>query len=329
MTAKGILIVGEVQDDALAGITAELATLGTKLADHLGGSLSACLIGSGVSKYANDLIALGPKTIYVVDDPSLERYQNETYVAAAEAVCSQASPAIILFGHGQLSRDVAPSLAFKLGTGFVPDCVQIEIDPGTGAGLFTRPVYGGKAEGTYVIRGVPQIASVRPKTQEPAGRDLGRSGDVIVVACQVNPASSRVRVVDVVRERTSGIRLEDAKVIVAGGRGVGSADGFKKLEELAEMLGGTTAASRAAIDNGWMPSDKQIGQTGKIVAPAMYIAVGISGAMQHIAGCMASKVIIAINRDPEAPIFTRAHYGVVGDWREVLPAFAEAVKALK
>ncbi len=323
-TNKGVMFVAEVQNGALARISAELAAAGQKLAVQLGEELSAVLLGSDVSPCAEELIQLGAAKVFLVDDAVLARFQSDAYLAAIEQVCREVSPNVLLLGQTHFGRDLAPRLAFRLNTGLAVDCVDLRVAPNSGLVLMTRPVYGGNAHATCVIEGSrPQMATLRPRVQEPAAKDPARRGEIVRLPVQIASESLRVKIVDVVRGTAGGVRLDEAPVIVAGGRGIGGGDGFQQLEELARVLGGAVGASRPAIDAGWVPSELQIGQTGKVVSPNLYVAVGISGAMQHVAGCLPSKHIVAINQDPDAPIFKVAHYGVVGDWKTIVPALIE------
>ena len=223
---------------------------------------------------------------------------------------------------------MAPRLAFRLGTSLSMDCIELSIDPGTKLLQQTRPVYGGNARATFTSETFPQMATVRKKAMSPLEPNESRKGEIIPLKIELDPAKVRTKVLETVKEEVTGVKLEDAQAIVAGGRGIGSPDGFKQLEELAKALKGAVGASRPPCDNKWVPDTMQVGLTGKIVTPELYIAVGVSGASQHLAGCSGAKNIIAINKDPEANIFREARFGVVGDWKQVLPAFSEKVKEL-
>ena len=325
---KGVMIVAEVVEGKLAAIATELLGCGRKLADELGQELSAALIGSDVSGLAQEAIAFGADKVYVVDDAQLKDYQTDSYVAAMEKVVKEAMPQIILMGQTAIGRDLAPRLAFKLNTAASLDCVELAIDSESKRLLQTKPVYGGNALAVYVCESDPQIATVRAKAMSPLERDDSRKGEVITVEAGLDPSAIRTSVLEKITEEIEGIKLEEAAVIVSGGRGVGGAEGFKQLEELAKALKGAVGATRPPCDNGWVSDGLQIGLTGKIVSPDLYIAVALSGSSQHLSGCSGSKAIVAINKDPEANIFRVAHYGVVGDWKKVMPAFTEKVKEL-
>jgi electron transfer flavoprotein alpha subunit len=286
------------------------------------------LVGSDISSLAREVIAFGADKVYVVDAPLLKDYQTDSYVSVMEKVVKQVMPQILILGQTSIGRDLAPRLAFRLGTAAATDCIELAIDPDSKLMRQTKPVYGGNAQAIFACQSYPQIATVRAKAMSPLGRDDSRQGEVIIIEAGLDPSAIRTKVLEKVREEVEGIKLEDAEVIVSGGRGIGGADGFKQLEELAKILKGTVGATRPPCDNGWVPDSLQVGLTGKIVAPNLYIAVGISGASQHISGCSGAKNIVAINKDPEANIFKVAHFGVVGDWKKVLPAFTSKVKEL-
>jgi electron transfer flavoprotein alpha subunit len=228
----------------------------------------------------------------------------------------------------QLGRDVAPRLAARLRIPLAADCVEVKIDPATKQLLATRPVYGGNAMAMVRCLERPQFATVRPKVYHPLPAEVGRQGEVIPVYGELAPTMAKTKVVNVVKEEAEGIKLEEARIVVAGGRGLGGPEGFRPLQELAKALGAGIGASRAAVDSGWVPYSWQIGLTGKTITPDVYITVGISGASQHIAGCSGAKCIVAINKDRDANIFRYARYGVVGDWQKLIGAVIEAVQAL-
>jgi electron transfer flavoprotein alpha subunit len=325
---KGVMIYGEIAEGKLASITAELLGCGRKLASDLGQELSAVLVGSGISNFAKEAITFGADKVYVVDDPLLKDYQTDSYVSVMEKVIKQVMPQILLMGQTSIGRDLAPRLAFRLGTAASMDCVELAIDPTSKLMLQTKPVYGGNAQAVFTCQAFPQIATVRPKAMSPLEPDTSRKGEVITVAAGLDPSAIRTKVLEKVKEEVEGVKLEDAEVVVGGGRGIGSAEGFKQLEELAKILKGAVGATRPPCDNGWVPAGAQVGLTGKIIAPTLYIAIALSGASQHMSGCSGSKNIIAINKDAEANIFREAHFGVVGDWKKVLPAFTNKVKEL-
>ena len=325
---KGVAVYCEINEGKLAPIATEGLGIGRKLADGLGQELSAVLVGSGISSSAQEAISFGADKVYVVDDPLLKDYRTDSHVAVMEKVVGQAMPQILIMGQNDVGRDLAPRLAFKLETTVTMDCIELAIDSESKRLLATKPVYGGNAQAIFTSETNPQVATIRTKAMAPLAPDTSRKGEVINIDAGLEASAIRTKVLDRVAEEVAGVKLEDAEVVVAGGRGVGSVEGFQQLEELAKLFKGAVGASRPPCDNGWVPDTLQIGLTGKIIAPDLYIAVAISGSSQHVSGCSGSKNIIAINRDPEANIFQMARFGVVGDWKKVLPAFAEKVKEL-
>lgn len=324
----GVLAVAEIREGRPASITAEVLGAGRALADGLGISLGALVLGGEVRSLAEEMAALGADRVYVMEDARLAQYHGEVYTAALAAAVRAAAPSIILMGHTLMGRDLAPRLAFRLGAGLVTDCVGLAVEGGELRAA--KPVYGGKLVATVAWEGHgPHLATLRPKTVEPAAPRPGRAAAVT----SLDPpgdleASLRLRVLERRRLAAQGPRIEDAPVVVAGGRGMGGKENFKYLEELAALLGGAVGGSRAATDAGWTSSAQQVGLTGKVVKPRLYIAVGVSGAMQHMAGCQGARTLVAINTDPRAPIFQYAHFGVVGDWAKVLPSFTAKCREL-
>ncbi len=325
---KGVMIYGEVTEGKLVAITTELLGCGRKLADDLGQELCTVLVGSDISSLAQEAIAFGADKVYVVDDPLLKDYQTDSCVLVMEKVIKQAMPQILILGQTSIGRDLAPRLAFRLNTAASMDCIELAIDPESKLLLQTRPVYGGNAQAIFSCESYPQIATVRAKMMSPLERDASRQGEVITIEAGLDPSALRTKVLEKVPGEIAGIKMDDAEVIVTGGRGIGGAEGFKQLEELAKILKGAVGASRPPCDNGWVPDSWQVGLTGKIVAPDLYIAIALSGSSQHMSGCSGSKSIIAINKDAEANIMKVARFGVVGDWKKVIPAFTEKVKEL-
>lgn len=325
---KGVMVCGEIIEGKLAALTLEMLGGARALANALAEELSLVLMGSGIGNLPSDAIAFGADKVYVVDDPLLANYQTDSYLAVLEKVVKQVAPNILLLGQTAIGRDLAPRLAFRLDTAVAMDCIELTIDPNSKLMLGTRPVYGGNARGVYACETRPQMATVRAKAMEPRQRDNSRKGEVIKIEPGLAPSMIRTKIVDKVKEEVVGVKLEDAAVVVCGGRGMGSGEGFKDLEALAKLLHGAVGATRPPCDNGWVPSTLQIGLTGKIVSPTLYIAVALSGSSQHLAGCSGAKNIIAINKDAEANIFKEARFGVVGDYKKVLPAFTQKVKEL-
>ncbi len=319
-TGNGVLVHCEVSDGRLAPVATEALGAGVRLATALEQELSAVLIGDGIGEAAHEAVACGAAKVYVVDAPSLHDYATEPYLQAMETVIRQSGPAVVILGQTPIGRDLAPWLALRLGTGATMDCMALEIDPDSKRLLMTRPVYGGNAQAVQVCRTDPQIATIRLKAMAPATKDDARQGQVIDATSAVEPSAARAATRERKIEPTAGLKLEDARVIVAGGRGIGSAAGFQQLAELATLLHGAVGATRPPCDAGWALDSQQIGITGKIVSPDLYVAVAVSGASQHVSGCSSSKVIVAINKDPEANIFRVADYGIVDDWKTVVPA---------
>jgi len=327
---KGVLICGEISEGKLTPITLELLGAGRKLADELGEELSILLMGSEAGSLAQEAIAYGADKVYLAEDSLLDQYNPDAYTQVAADLCREVSPSIVLLGHTDIGADLAPRLNARLGGGLATDCLALSIDPGTRLLVSTRPVFGGNAHAKVVSKSAwPQMATVRPKTMPPAERDDSRQGQVIPVESKLDPSAIKVKVVERVEEEVEGIRLEDAEVVVSGGRGIGSAQNFEMLRELANLLGGAMGATRPPCDEGWVPPTLQVGQSGKMVSPKLYIAVALSGAMAHISGILGSEVIVAINKDKEANIFNVAHLGVVADYKEVLPTLIAKLKELK
>jgi electron transfer flavoprotein alpha subunit len=324
---KGVLVVGDINEGKLAAITAEMLGAGKKLSTKLGEPLCATLLGSGVKGLAAEAIAFGADKVFVVDDANLKDYQSDAYVTAAESVIKQANPRIVLLGQSTVGRDLAPRLAFRFNTSISMDCVDLDVDANKLL-VQTKPVYGGNARAIFTTEALPQMATVRPKAMTALPRDAAKTGEVVDVASGIDPAKIKTKFVKKIKEEVAGVKLEDAPAVVAGGRGIGGPEGFKQLEELARLFKGAVGATRPAVDNNWVPATIQVGLTGKIVAPELYIAIALSGSSQHMAGCSGSKNIVAINKDPESNIFREARFGIVGDWKQALPAFTAKVKEL-
>ena len=323
--ARNILVIGELDGGALSSTTAELVGGATRLAD--GGQVSVTLLGGGADGQSGAAFAAGADRAFVNGDAAYDDFRSDQWVAAAEEAIDQAAPDVILIAQSIVGRDLGPRLAFRRDTAVAMDCVSIEA--GGGAFTATRPCYGGNAHATYAFATSPAIATVRAKSQEPLDPPReGASGELVALA---GAGESRSAIVGREEAVAEGLQLQDAPVVVSGGRGLGAPEGFGLVEELAEAIGADKAAvgsSRAACDLGWYPPSQQVGLTGKVVTPDLYIAIAISGASQHMAGCSGSKTIIAINKDPEANIFKASRYGIVGDYKEVLPPLIEAVRNL-
>ena len=326
--AAGVLVIGQTSGVGLDSTAAELLAAGRNLASVLGEELSIGLLGDALDGPAQQAIAHGADRVYAVNHPLLAEYQPDLYLAAMDALCRDVSPKVVLISRTAEGREVAPRLAFRLGVGLAQDCLEVSVDESTGSLLANRPVYGGNAVAVVSCERTPQIAAIRPKAYEPIDADSSRQGQVVSFPVELDASQARTRVVETVREESEGVKLEEARVVVSGGRGLGGPEPFAGLEELAKLLGGAVGASRAAVDSGWVPSSYQVGLTGKAITPELYITVAISGASQHMAGCSGAKCIVAINKDADANIFKDARYGVVGDWERVLPALTEAVREL-
>jgi electron transfer flavoprotein alpha subunit len=326
---KGVLVCGEITGGTLAPVTIELLGMGRKLADELGEDLSTLLMGSKAGSLGQEAIAYGADNVYVAEDSLLDEYNSDAYTQVAADLCRKVSPSVMLLGHTDIGYDLAPRLNGRLGGGLAMDCLSLSIDPDTKLLVSTRPVFGGNAHATMVAKSArPQMATMRAKTVPPAERNDSRQGQVIPIEGKIDPSAIKVKVIDRIKEEVEGIKLEDAEAVVSGGRGIGSAENFGMLRELANVLGGAVGATRPACDEGWVAASLQVGQSGKVVNPKLYIAVALSGAMAHIAGCLGSEVIVAINKDKDANIFNVARFGIVADYKEVLPALTEKLKEL-
>jgi electron transfer flavoprotein alpha subunit len=325
-----VLIIGEVTPEGdAASITGELIAAARPLADGLDVELVAALPGTSSQQAAATAITLGADKAYAVEDPLLDDPSAfDAHVAAAQKVCQEVGASIVLFGRTITGRDVAPRLAFRLGTCAANDCVEVKLDSDQRLAAL-RPVFGGSALAWVRCLSDVAVATVRAKVYEPLEADATRQGEVINFSPGLDSAAVKSRLVERVKEdQSQGPRLEDARIVVSGGRGLGGPDPFVHLEEIAKLLGGAVGASRAACDAGWVPATLQVGLTGKTVTPDLYLTVGISGASQHMAGCSASKNIVSINKDGDANIFKEARFGAVGDWKNILPAFIEQLQEL-
>jgi electron transfer flavoprotein alpha subunit len=319
--ARNVLVLAEVRGEALRPVSLECIAAGRTVAE--GGTVTAVLIGQD-GGFAQTLIAHGADRVVVVTGDSLRQYTPDGWLAALQGVTQEVKPDVVLMGHTGIGRDLAPRFAMRNAAGMISDATDLRLEGGRI--IFTRPIYAGKAFVTQAVKEGMVVATIRPNNLPALAADGSRSGEVREVPAPA--ADLRTVVKEVVRKSTGGVDLTSAKIVVSGGRGVKSAEGFKPLYELAEVLGAAVGASRAACDAGYCDYALQVGQTGKTVTPDLYIACGISGAIQHLAGMSASKVIVAINKDPEAPIFKVADYGIVGDLFEVVPLLTQEFKAL-
>ncbi|MEI4829514.1 MULTISPECIES: electron transfer flavoprotein subunit alpha/FixB family protein [Bacillus] len=321
--ARKVLVMGEVRDGSLRNVSFEAVAAAKTIAE--GGEVVGLLLGESVASFAKELIHYGADRVVTVESDKLSSYTSDGYAQAFLAVYEEEKPEGIVFGHTALGKDLSPKLAAKLHAGLVSDVTALEVAGGNV--VFTRPIYSGKAFEKKIVTDGVLFATIRPNNIAPLEKDEAREGDVSSMTVDVKDLRTVIK--EVVRKTAEGVDLSEAKVIIAGGRGVKSEEGFKPLKELADVLGGAVGASRGACDAEYCDYSLQIGQTGKVVTPDLYIACGISGAIQHLAGMSNSKIIVAINKDPEANIFKVADYGIVGDLFEVLPLLTEEFKKLK
>lgn len=323
---KGVWVFAEQKHGVVSQVAFELLGEGRKLADTLSVPLSAVLIGNNVPKQAKKLIAYGADNVYYVEHQSVENYNDESYTDIFVQLIEEYKPEIVLIGATTYGRSFAPRVASRLNTGLTADCTGLEIDPEERLLLQTRPAFGGNLMATIICPNHrPQMSTVRPKVMKPLEPDYSRTGEIIQPGVII-PENLKVKVLDVVQTVCETVSLSEADIIVSGGRGLGEAKNYALVEELARVLGGAAGASRAIVDAGWVDYSHQVGQTGKTVGPKVYFACGISGAVQHLAGMSSSDIIIAINKNPDAPIFKIATYGIIGDVREILP---ELIKQFK
>lgn len=323
-----VLVYGELAGQGLSPMTRELLKGGRKLADDLGEELHCVFVGDRTDDRAKEGLAFGADKVYFIEDAGLAHYEGGVFTPFLAAAVEQLRPRVLLFGNTEVGADLGPRVAFRLKRAITTDCVDLQVKGEAKTLLCTKPVNGGLAMAIVESEGFPQIATVRPKSMTPADRVANPKDGVTAITVEVGTVPQSVKVLGRVMEETEGVRLEDAEIIVSGGRGMGGPEGFKELEEVARFLKGAVGGSRVAVDNGWIPTSLQVGLTGTIVAPRVYMAIGISGASQHMTGCARSQRIIAINKDSNAAIFKQAHFGIVGDWKSVLPAFVERLKEL-
>ena len=338
---KGVYVFAQQVDNEISGIAYELLGKGKELAAKLNEEVTAVLIGHDVKGLADKLAEYGADKVIVVDDPELKEYRTEPYAHALSSVINEFKPDIVLVGATAIGRDLGPTVSARVATGLTADCTVLEIGdfplvaiPGKedeqkhNQLLMTRPAFGGNTIATIACPdNRPQMATVRPGVMQKIDPIVGAKANVIEYNPGFTPNDRYVEIKEIVKAVSDTVDIMDAKILVSGGRGVGSAENFKILEDLAEALGGSVSCSRAVVDSGWKPRELQVGQTGKTVRPNLYIACGISGAIQHTAGMEESDLIIAINKDEDAPIFDVADYGLVGDLNKIVPALTEALKA--
>ena len=336
---KGVFVFAQQVDNEISGIAFELIDKGKDLAKDLNTEVTAVLIGSGVKGLADELAAYGADRVIVVDDLELKDYRTEPYTHALASVINQYKPEIMLIGATAIGRDLGPRVSARVATGLTADCTQLDIgdfplvaregqEQKHNQLLMTRPAFGGNTIATIACPdNRPQMATVRPGVMQKIDRIEGAKAVVEEYNPGFTPDNKYVEILDVVKSITDTVDIMDAKILVSGGRGMGCPENFEMLKELADVLGGEVSCSRAVVDAGWEPKDLQVGQTGKTVRPQVYFAIGISGAIQHVAGMEESDLIIAINKDETAPIFEVADYGIVGDALKIVPKLTEVLKA--
>ncbi len=325
--AQGIWIVAEQREGELRKISFELVNEGKRLADKMGQSVTAILLGSNIKEKAPELGKYGADKVIVADDKRLATYTTDAYVSVIAELAQKEEPAIILLGASVQGKDLSGRLSARLGVGMAQDCVEFSLENSNL--VAKRPIYAGKAYATVTFKdSTPQIATARPNVFELNEPDESRSAEVIDAAFSLDDSQLKTKIVEVIQGAGDKPDLTEAELIVSGGRGMKGPENYNIIEELADLINATVGASRSAVDAGWRPHSDQVGQTGKVVSPNLYIACGISGAIQHLAGMSTSKYIVAINKDPEAPIFQKADYGVVGDLFDVVPALTEEIKKI-
>jgi electron transfer flavoprotein alpha subunit len=327
---RNILIFGETDGERLSPITSQLLNIGRVLADDLQQALHLVILGNNAEKAGKEGFCYGADNVYWATDPLLENYMTEPYLQVMEQTVAEQKPMIILFGQNDKGMDLAPRLAFRLKTGVTLDCTHLKIDSGLLQQV--KPVFGGKAIAHYYNGNTwPQVVSIREGAYDPAPYTSSRVGEIVRLRLSLDPSNIKTRFLEKHTDSSLSLALKlvSAPVVMGGGRGLKGKEGFDLLRETADLLDGAWGGSRPAVDNGWVPSALQVGLTGKKISPQVYFAVGISGAMQHMAGCIKSKTIVAINKDADAPIFGMAHYGVVGDYRDVLKGFNDEMRRKK
>ncbi len=327
---KGVYVFVEQRDGEIQRVSLELLGKGRELADKLNEEVTAVVLGHDIKDNLNELIYFGADKVLYTDDEILKIYTTEPYTKVLTKVIKENKPEIFMIGATAIGRDLAPRVSARVYTGLTADCTSLDIDEKNNNLLMTRPAFGGNIMATIVCPDHrPQMSTVRPGVMEIAERDENRQGVVEEFKVELSKEDMNIEVLEVVKEKKEQVNIEEANILVSGGRGLGKPENFKMLKELAKVLEGQVSASRAAVDSGWIARDYQVGQTGKTVRPNLYIACGISGAIQHLAGMEESDFIIAINKDETAPIFETADLGIVGDVHKVIPALIEEVAATK
>lgn len=327
--SRNIWVYLECGSDKLLDVGLEMMSQGRALADELGEKLIGVVIGHGIGCYAQEIIAAGADQVYLVDGQEYQHYTTDAYSIALTALIRQDNPAVLMIGATRNGRDLAPRVACQMQTGLTADCTGARIDSSSRRVVWQRPAYGGHLMAEIMCHQQPQMGTIRPKTFQKKQPNATRKGQVIVVPSKVSAGDVRSKLLSIKQGTNFSSRLGQADIIVAGGRGLGKRENFILVEQLADVLGGAVGASRAVVDLGWKSTDYQIGQSGHFVTPKLYIACGISGTVQHLAGITSADVIVAINHDPDAPIFKVADYGVIGDAAEILTALIHELSALK
>lgn len=321
---KGVFVFAQQVDSQVSGVSYELIGKAKELASELGTDVTAVLLGSGIRDLADDLAAFGADRVVLVDDPALKEYTTEPYAHAMDSVIEKYKPEVILYGATAIGRDLAPRVSARVKTGLTADCTKLEVDAETKNLRMTRPAFGGNIMATIICPDHrPQMATVRPGVMQKIEKIQGAKANVEECSPTFEKNSKYVEIVDIIKKVCDKVDIMDAKILVSGGRGMGSKENFKILQDLADAIGGTVSSSRACVDAGWTEKEQQVGQTGKTVRPTVYFAIGISGAIQHLAGMEESDLIIAINKDETAPIFDVADYGIVGDLNKIVPLLTQ------
>lgn len=327
---KGVLVYIEQRNKEIQKVSIELLGKGRELADKLKTDLKAVVIGHDIKGLSDELIYHGAEEVLVVDHPVLEHFSNEAYTKGFTAAIHHAKPEVVLIGATSIGRDIGPRTSARIHTGLTADCTSLDIDEETNNLLMTRPAFGGNIMATIICPDFrPQMSTVRPGVMIKPERDASRTGKITSIDAGLTDADMNIEILEIVKDDKKKINIEDAKVLVSAGRGMGSKENVSILEPLANELGGEISGSRATIDSGWLAKDHQVGQTGKTVRPDLYLACGISGAIQHLAGMEESELIVAINKNPDAPIFEVADLGIVGDVNKVVPLVVEELKKAK
>ncbi|MTI68720.1 MAG: electron transfer flavoprotein subunit alpha/FixB family protein [Firmicutes bacterium] len=324
---KGVYVFIEQRDKEIQNVSLELLGKGKEIAEKLNESLTAVVLGHGLENKLDELVYYGAENVIYADDKALDVYMTEPYTKVISEIVNKNKPEVMLFGATAIGRDLAPRVSARVKTGLTADCTSLDIDKENNNLMMTRPAFGGNLMATIICpEHRPQMSTVRPGVMEKLERDESREGNIEKFEVEIPEESVNVEILEVVKETKEKVNIEESNVLVSGGRGLGNPENFKMLEELAAGLDGTVSASRAAVDAGWINHDYQVGQTGKTVRPELYIACGISGAIQHVAGMETSEFILAINKDEGAPIFEIADLGIVGDLNKVVPAIIEELK---